>query len=102
MIEIKSEKDLVVVPKKYLEGVQEQIRRIVSELNVADIETMRKILSLYDWLDAKYIERDLKNFSPNLRLENIRLLLPQEGSCSYRRNCEINHEFPPREYGRHT
>lgn len=102
MIEIKSEKDIVVVPKKYLEGLQEQIKRIVSGLNVSDIETMRKILSLYDWLDVKYIERDLKNFFPNLKLENIHLLLPQEGSCVYQRNHEINHEFPPQEKGQHT
>ena len=70
MKEIKSANDIIVVPVSYFNGMEKELQKILNKVDIHDMKT-------------KTVYEETKRLYPNLRLENIHLLLPQEeeNSC---------------------
>lgn len=82
MPEIKSEKDLIVVPVSYFNGMEKRLEELAGLVDVKTLDAMEKFLCLREWLNPDKVDRESKRMFPNLRWDNIHLLLPQEESCS--------------------
>lgn len=92
MLEIKSEKDLVVVPVSYFKGMELMLEELAGAVDVNTLGTMEKFLCLRDWLNPDKVDRETRKMFPNLRWDSIHLLLPQEESCSCSDNPEKESE----------
>ena len=92
MTEIKSEKDLIVVPVSYFKGMEQMLKELAEEVDVNTLGTMEKFLCLQDWMDPEKVDRETRKMFPNLRWDNIHLLLPQEENCSCSDNSETESE----------
>ena len=82
MLEIKSEKDLVVVPVSYFKGMELILEELAASVDVKTLNAMEKFLCLRDWMNPNKVDRESRKMFPNLRWDNIHLLLPQEENCS--------------------
>jgi hypothetical protein len=80
MKEIKSVNDLVVVPVSYFNGMEKELQKILNKVDIHDMDVMEQVLHMRKWLKTKTVYEETKRLYPNLRLENIHLLLPQEES----------------------
>lgn len=80
MKEIKSVNDLVVVPVSYFDGMEKELQKILNKVDIHDMDVMEQVLHMRKWLKTKTVYEETKRLYPNLRLENIHLLLPQEES----------------------
>lgn len=80
--EIKSENDLIVVPVSYFNGMEKRLEELAGLVDVKTLDAMEKFLCLREWLNPDKVDRESKRMFPNLRWDNIHLLLPQEESCS--------------------
>lgn len=78
MQEIKSEKDILIIPRRYFHGMTSALEALVRKIEIKDFETMERLLYLRDWLDAAKVDRETRNMYPTVRWDNIHLLLPQE------------------------
>ena len=83
MLEIKSEKDLVVVPVSYFKGMELILEELAVSVDVKTLNAMEKFLCLRDWMNPDKVDRESRKMFPNLRWDNIHLLLPQEENCSF-------------------
>ena len=81
MLEIKSEKDLVVVPVSYFKGMELILEELAVSVDVKTLNAMEKFLCLRDWMNPEKVDRESRKMFPNLRWDNIHLLLPQEENC---------------------
>lgn len=81
MLEIKSEKDLVVVPVSYFKGMELILEELAVSVDVKTLNAMEKFLCLRDWMNPEKVGRESRKMFPNLRWDNIHLLLPQEENC---------------------
>ena len=81
MPEIKSEKDLVVVPVSYFKGMELILEELAVSVDVKTLNAMEKFLCLRDWMNPEKVDRESRKMFPNLRWDNIHLLLPQEENC---------------------
>lgn len=79
---IKSENDLIVVPVSYFNGMEKRLEELAGLVDVKTLDAMEKFLCLREWLNPDKVDRESKRMFPNLRWDNIHLLLPQEESCS--------------------
>lgn len=82
MLEIKSEKDLIVVPVSYFKGMELMLEELAGVVNVRTLDAMGKFLCLREWMNPEKVDRESRRMFPNLRWDNIHLLLPQEENCS--------------------
>lgn len=80
--EIKSEKDLVIVPVSYFKGMEKKLEELAGTVDIKTLDAMEKFLCLREWLNPDKVDRESKRMFPNLRWDNIHLILPQEESCS--------------------
>lgn len=80
--EIKSENDLIVAPVSYFNGMEKRLEELAGLVDVKTLDAMEKFLCLREWLNPDKVDRESKRMFPNLRWDNIHLLLPQEESCS--------------------
>ena len=78
MLEIKSEKDLVVVPVSYFKGMEQMLEELEGAVDVNTLGTMEKFICLRDWLNPDKVDRETRKMFPNVRWDNIHLLLPKE------------------------
>ena len=92
MLEINSEKDLVVVPVSYFKGMEQMLKELAEEVDVNTLGTMEKFLCLREWLKPDKVDRESRKMFPNLRWDNIHLLLPQEENCYCSDNSETESE----------
>ena len=92
MTEIKSEKDLVVVPVSYFKGMEQMLEELAGYVDVKTLDSMEKFLCLRDWMNPDKVDRESRKMFPNLRWYNIHLLLPQEENCSCSDNSETESE----------
>ena len=81
MPEIKSEKDLVVVPVSYFKGMEWILEELAVSVDVKTLNAMEKFLCLRDWMNPEKVDRESRRMFPNLRWDNIHLLLPKEENC---------------------
>lgn len=86
MKEIKSVNDLVVVPVSYFNGMEKELQKILNKVDIHDMNVMEQVLHMRKWLKPKTVYEETKRLYPNLRLENIHLLLPQEESSASKRS----------------
>ena len=86
MKEIKSVNDLVVVPVSYFNGMEKELQKILNKVDIHDMDAMEQVLHMRKWLKTKTVYEETKRLYPNLRLENIHLLLPQEESSASKRS----------------
>ena len=82
MTEIKSDKDLIVVPVSYFSGMEKRLEELAGAVDVNTFGTMEKFLCLRDWMNPNKVDRETRKMFPNVRWDSIHLLLPQEESCS--------------------
>lgn len=82
MKEIKSVNDLIVVPVSYFNGMEKELQKILNKVDIHDMDVMEQVLHMRKWLKTKTVYEETKRLYPNLRLENIHLLLPQEEESS--------------------
>ena len=82
LLEIKSEKDLVVVPVSYFKGMEQMLEELAGAVDVNTLGTMEKFLCLRDWMNPNKVDRESRKMFPNLRWYNIHLLLPTEESST--------------------
>lgn len=80
MKEIKSANDIIVVPVSYFNGMEKELQKILNKVDIHDMDVMEQVLHMRKWLKTKTVYEETKRLYPNLRLENIHLLLPQEES----------------------
>lgn len=80
MKEIKSANDIIVVPVSYFNGMEKELQKILNKVEIHDMDVMEQVLHMRKWLKTKTVYEETKRLYPNLRLENIHLLLPQEES----------------------
>ena len=80
--EIKSEKDLVIVPVSYFKGMEKKLEERAGTVDIKTLDALEKFLCLREWLNPDKVDRESKRMFPNLRWDNIHLILPQEESCS--------------------
>ena len=73
MQEIRTPNDLIVAPTSYFKG-------------------MEQFLCLRDWMNPEKVDREVRKNFPNLRWDNIHLLLPPEENCSYSDSSEKDRE----------
>ena len=92
MPEIKSEKDLIVVPVSYFKGMEQMLEELAGYVDVKTLDSMEKFLCLRDWMNPNKVDRESRKMFPNLRWDNIHLLLPQEENCSCSDNSETESE----------
>lgn len=78
--EIKSANDIIVVPVSYFNGMEKELQKILNKVDIHDMDVMEQVLHMRKWLKTKTVYEETKRLYPNLRLENIYLLLPQEDS----------------------
>lgn len=79
--EIKSENDLIVVPVSYFNGMEKRLEELAVSVDVKTLNAMEKFLCLRDWMNPEKVDRESRKMFPNLRWDNIHLLLPQEENC---------------------
>lgn len=82
MKEIKSANDIIVVPVSYFNGMEKELQKILNKVDIHDMDVMEQVLHMRKWLKTKTVYEETKRLYPNLRLENIHLLLPQEEESS--------------------
>ena len=82
MKEIKSSNDLIVVPVSYFNGMEKELQKILNKVDIHDMDAMEQVLHMRKWLKPKTVYEETKRLYPNLCLENIHLLLPQEEESS--------------------
>ena len=82
MTEIKSEKDLIVVPVSYFKGMELMLEELAGVVNVRTLDAMGKFLCLREWMNPEKVNRESRRMLPNLRWDNIHLLLPTEESST--------------------
>lgn len=80
VIGIKSEEDLVVVPVSYFKGMEKMLESIVGMVEINNFEIMDKFLCLRKWMNPDNVDKETRKMFPNLRWDNIHLLLPQEAN----------------------
>lgn len=51
----------VELSETYFKNMQKWIDELVPSLNISDIETMRELLNIYDWLDFQKIKKHDEN-----------------------------------------
>lgn len=90
--EIKSENGLVVVPVSYFKGMVKRLEELAGVVDVKTLDAMEKFLCLRDWLNPDNVDREVRKMFPNLRWDNIHLLLPQEENCSCSDNPETENK----------
>lgn len=81
MQEIKNEKDLVIVPTSYFEGLERMLQEFVDEVEVHDMDTMQKLLHLRKHLKPKVVNEEARAHFPTIQWGNIHLLLPPQEHC---------------------
>lgn len=86
MKEIKSANDIIVVPVSYFNGMEKELQKILNKVDIHDMDVMEQVLHMRKWLKTKTVYQETKRLYPNLRLENIHLLLPQEESSASKRS----------------
>jgi len=79
-----SKQKIVVVSKSYFDGMNKKLEELIACVGIHDFETMDKVLYLRKWLDASNVDREMRIQNPNLRWENIHLLLPRGDDCDGR------------------
>ena len=82
MLEIKSEKDLIVVPVSYFKGMELMLEELARVVNVRTLDAMGKFLCLREWMNPEKVNRESRKMFPNLCWDNIHLLLPTEESST--------------------
>ena len=92
MLEIKSEKDLIVVPVSYFKGMELMLEELAGVVNVRTLDAMGKFLCLREWMNPEKVDRESRRMFPNLRWDNIHLLLPQEENCSFSDSLETENK----------
>ena len=92
MPEIKSEKDLIVVPVSYFKGMELMLEELAGVVNVRTLDAMGKFLCLREWMNPEKVDRESRRMFPNLRWDNIHLLLPQEENCSFSDSLETENK----------
>ena len=92
MPEIKAEKDLVVVPVSYFKGMEQMLEELAGAVDVKTLNAMEKFLCLRDWMNPEKVDRESRKMFPNLRWDNIHLLLPQEENCSFSDSLETENK----------
>ena len=92
MKEIKSANDIIVVPVSYFTGMEKELQEILHKVDLHDMDVMEQDLHLRTWLKTKTVYEETKRLYPNLRLENIHLLLPQEEESSCERTDKTDSE----------
>ena len=81
MGKINTEKDLVIVPVAYFEGMKSALQEFANLIEIHDLDAMEQLLDLREWMDSTKVDKEARKQNPNLRWNNIHLLLPQEKSC---------------------
>ena len=56
------------------------MQKILNKVDIPDMDVMEQVLHMRKWLKPKTVYEETKRLYPNLRLENIHLLLQQEES----------------------
>ena len=56
MPEIKSEKDLVVVPVSYFKGMEQMLEELAGAVDVNTLDSMEKFLCLRDWMNPNKVD----------------------------------------------
>ena len=92
MKEIKSANDIIVVPVSYFNGMEKELQEILNKVDIHDMDVMEQVLHMRKWLKTKTVYEETKRLYPNLRLENIHLLLPQEEESSCERTDKTDSE----------
>lgn len=96
MKEIKSANDIIVVPVSYFNGMEKELQKILNKVDIRDMDVMEQVLHMRKWLKTKTVYEETKRLYPNLRLENIHLLLPQEEESSASKRSEQEEESDER------
>ena len=83
MQSINSEKDLLIVPTSYFEGLEKMLQDFVNEVEVHDMDSMEKLLHLRRFLKPNIANEEVHRCFPTIRWDNVHLLLPLQESCSH-------------------
>lgn len=81
MFEIKSERDLVIVPVSYFKGMEGMLQSLAELVEVRNLDAMEQFIYLREWLNASKVDKETRKMHPNLQWDNIHLLLPLEENC---------------------
>lgn len=92
MQEIRTPNDLIVAPTSYFKGMEQRLEKLARIVEVKTFDGMEQFLSLRDWMNPEKVDREVRKNFPNLRWDNIHLLLPPEENCSYSDSSEKDRE----------
>lgn len=81
MQEITSEKDLLIVPTSYFEGLERMLQEFVNDIEIHNLNTMEKLLHLRKQLKPKIVNEEVRKYHPTIQWDNIHLVLPPKANC---------------------
>ena len=93
MQKIKGEKDLLILPTSYMQGLERMLEEIVSVVDTHSLEAMNKIVNLQRWLQPHIADNEIRKSFPDIQWDNVHLLLPPKENCSCQCNCEKDNEL---------